>query len=219
VSYPFDCADPAGRRRGLEAAVAAVRNELLVVLPVESAYGVACDAFSVDAVADLLEFKGDPVRRPPAVLVPNVRTIDGLATEVPDAAHALAEAFWPGLLTLVCREQPTLRWDLGENRGSVSLRMPVHPLALELLTQTGPVALTTAAPTGTPPPKDCFTALNLVGDFADVYLDAGPAPWTAASTVVDVRGEVPRVVRPGAVTVEELRSVVPDVLVPEVSGS
>jgi L-threonylcarbamoyladenylate synthase len=219
VSYPFDCGDPAVRRRGLEAAASAVQNEQLVVLPVESAYGLACDAFSVDAVADLLEFKGDPARRPPAVLVPNVRTIDGLVADVPDAARALAEAFWPGLLTLVCTQQPTLRWDLGENRGTVSLRMPVHPLALELLTQTGPLALTTAAPIGTPAPKDCITALELVGDFADVYLDAGPAPWTAGSTVVDVRGDVPRVVRQGAVGVEELRSVVPDLLVPEVSGS
>ncbi|HYJ75442.1 MAG TPA: L-threonylcarbamoyladenylate synthase [Kineosporiaceae bacterium] len=219
MSYPFDCGDPAVRRRGLEAAASAVQNEQLVVLPVESAYGLACDAFSVDAVADLLEFKGDPARRPPAVLVPNVRTIDGLVADVPDAARALAEAFWPGLLTLVCTQQPTLRWDLGENRGTVSLRMPVHPLALELLTQTGPLALTTAAPIGTPAPKDCITALELVGDFADVYLDAGPAPWTAGSTVVDVRGDVPRVVRQGAVGVEELRSVVPDLLVPEVSGS
>jgi L-threonylcarbamoyladenylate synthase len=219
VSYPFDCADPLGRGRGLEAAASAVQNELLVVLPVESAYGLACDAFSIDAVADLLEFKGDPARRPPAVLVPNARTIDGLAADVPDAARALADAFWPGLLTLVCAQQPTLRWDLGDNRGTVSLRMPVHPLALELLTQTGPLALTTAAPMGTTAPKDCWAALELVGDFADVYLDAGPAPWTAGSTVVDVRGEVPRVVRQGAVTVEELRSVVPDLLVPEVSGS
>lgn len=219
MSYPFDCADPAGRRRGLEAAVSAVRNELLVVLPVESAYGVACDAFSLDAVADLLEFKGDPARRPPAVLVPGVNTIDGLATDVPDAARELAAAFWPGLLTLVCTEQPTLRWDLGDNRGTVSLRMPVHPLALELLTQTGPLALTTAAPTGTRAPRDCEGARDLVGDLADVYLDAGPAPWTASSTVVDVRGEVPRLVRRGAVTVEELRSVVPDLLVPEVSGA
>jgi L-threonylcarbamoyladenylate synthase len=219
VSYPFDCADPAGRRRGLEAAVSAVQNELLVVLPVESAYGVACDAFSVDAVADLLEFKGDSARRPPAVLVPNARTIEGLATDVPDAARALAEAFWPGLLTLVLTQQPTLRWDLGDNRGTVSLRMPVHPLALELLTQTGPLALTTAAPIGTPAPKDCLSALDLVGDFADVYLDAGPVPWTAGSTVVDARGDAPRVVRQGAVSAEDLRAVVPGILVPEVSGT
>jgi L-threonylcarbamoyladenylate synthase len=214
VSYPFDCADPAGRGRGLEAAVAALQNGQLVVLPVESAYGVACDAFSVTGVADLLDLKGDPARRPPAVLVPDVRTLDGLASDVPDATRALAEAFWPGLLTLVCTAQATLRWDLGDNRGTVSLRMPVHPLALELLTQTGPLALTTAAPTGHPAPRDCQGALDFVGDAADIYLDAGPAPWTVASTVVDGRTEVPRVVRLGAVTAAELRSVVPDVVVP-----
>jgi L-threonylcarbamoyladenylate synthase len=147
------------------------------------------------------------------VLVPNVRTLDGLA-DVPDATRALAEAFWPGLLTLVCIAQPTLSWDLGNNRGTVSLRMPVHPLALELLTQTGPLALITAAPIGAPPPRDCLTALGFVGNAAEVYLDAGLAPWTGTSTIVDGRGDVPRVVRLGAVTAAELRSVVPDVVVP-----
>jgi tRNA threonylcarbamoyl adenosine modification protein (Sua5/YciO/YrdC/YwlC family) len=214
VSYPIDCADPDGRRRGLEAALSAVQNEELVVLPVETSYVVACDAFSVAGVADLLDVKGDPARRPPVVLVPNVRTLDGLVGDVPDATRALAEAFWPGLLTIVCTAQSTLRWDLGDNRGTASLRMPVHPLTLELLAQTGPLAVATAAPLGAPAPRDCLAALDFVGDAADVYLDAGPAPWTAPSTVVDGRGDVPRVVRLGGITVDELRSVVPDVEVP-----
>ncbi len=214
MSFPFDCADPAGRRRGLEAAVAGVQNGLLVVLPVESSYALMCDAFSVPAVADLLAVKGDPARRPPVVAVPTVRTLDGLAADVPAATRALAEAFWPGLLTIVCTAQPTLRWDLGDNRGTVSLRMPVHPLALELLSRTGPLALTTAAPTGVAAPRDCMAALELLGDDVEVYLDAGSAPWTATSTVVDGRGEVPRVVRLGGVGPDELRSVVPDVDVP-----
>jgi L-threonylcarbamoyladenylate synthase len=214
VTFPIDCADPAGRRRGLELALSAVQNGQLVVLPVESAYGVACDAFSVPGVANLLDLKGDPARRPPAVLVPNVRTLDGLAADVPEATRALAEAFWPGLLTIVCTAQTTLRWDLGDSRGTVSLRMPVHPLALELLTQTGPLALVTAAPTGAPAPRECLAALEFVGDAADVYLDAGCAPWTTTSTVVDGRGEVPRVVRLGGVSTAELRSVVPDIVVP-----
>jgi tRNA threonylcarbamoyl adenosine modification protein (Sua5/YciO/YrdC/YwlC family) len=214
VTFPFDCADPAGRRRGLEAAVAGVQDGGLVVLPVESSYAVACDAFSARAVAALLDLKGDRARRPPAVAVPTVRTLDGLAADVPAATRALAEAFWPGLLTLVCAAQPTLRWDLGDNRGTVSLRMPVHAVALELLSRTGPLAFTTAAPTGTAAPRECEDARELLGDAVDVYLDAGPSPWTAASTVVDARREVPRVVRLGGVGVEELRSVVPDVEVP-----
>lgn len=214
MSYPIDCADPGGRRRGLEAAVSAIQHGELVVLPVETSYVVACDAFSASAVADLLDLKGDPARRPPAVLVPNVRTLDGLAGDVPDATRALAEAFWPGLLTIVCTAQSTLRWDLGDNRGTASLRMPVHPLALELLAQTGPLALATAAPLGAPGPRDCLAALDFVGDAADVYLDAGPAPWTAPSTIVDGRSEVPRVVRLGAIPVDDLRSVVAEVEVP-----
>ena len=215
MSFPYDCTDPAGRRLGLEAAVSGVQNGLLVVLPVESSYSLACDAFSVPGVAELLAVKGDPARRPPVVAVPTVRTLDGLATDVPPATRALAEAFWPGMLTIVCTVQPTLRWDLGNSRGTVSLRMPVHPLALELLARTGPLAFTTAAPTGTPAPRDCEAARELLGDDVGVYLDAGPAPWSTTSTVVDGRGGVPRVVRLGAVTLEELRSVVPDVDVPE----
>ena len=214
MSFPYDCTYPGGRRLGLEAAVSGVQNGLLVVLPVESSYVLACDAFSVPAVADLLAVKGDPARRPPAVAVPTVRTLDGLAADVPPATRALAEAFWPGLLTIVCAAQPTLRWDLGNSRGTVSLRMPVHPLALELLARTGPLAFTTAAPTGTPAPRDCDAARELLGDDVGVYLDAGPAPWSATSTVVDGRGDVPRVVRLGAVPLDELRSVVPDVDVP-----
>lgn len=215
MSFPFDCTDPGGRRSGVEAAVSAVQDGLLVVLPVESSYALACDAFSVPAVAALLAVKADPARRPPAVAVPTISTIDGLAADVPPSTRALAEAFWPGLLTLVCAAQPTLRWDLGNSRGTVSLRMPVHPLALELLSRTGPLALTTAAPTGVPAPRDCQGARELLGDEVGVYLDGGPAPWTATSTVVDGRGEVPRLVRLGGVSVEELRSVVPDVDVPQ----
>lgn len=218
MSYPFDCADPAGRRRGLDSAVSTVQSGGLVVLPVESAYGLACDAFSVPAVADLHALKGDPARRPPAVLVPDVRTLDGLATEVPEATRALAEAFWPGLLTIVCSAQPTLRWDLGDARGTVSLRVPVHPVALELLERTGPLALTTAAPIGTPAPRECEVARELLGDAVQIYLDAGTAPWTGTSTVVDGRGEVPRLVRAGAVGVDELRQVVPELAVPAGQG-
>ena len=211
MSFPIDCADAAGRRRGLEAAVSAVQSGQLVVVPLESSYGAACDAFSIPGVAGLLDIKGDPARRPPVVLVPNVRTLDGLAADVPDATRALAEAFWPGLLTIVSTAQTTLSWDLGDNRGTVSLRMPVHPLALELLTRTGPLAWVTAAPTGTPAPRDCLTALGYVGDAVDVYLDAGPAPWTVTSTVVDGRRESPRIVRAGSVAEAELRTIVPGI--------
>jgi len=212
VSYLFDCSDEYGRSRGLVQAAGAVEDEQLVVVPTESVYGVGCDAFARAAVREIHRLKGH--RTPPPVLVPHGRTLDGLATGVPPAARALAEAFWPGPLTLVCRAQPTLDWDLGNAQGTVSVRMPLHPVALELLERTGPLALTTANRPGEPAPTTCEEAQDQLGEAVEVYLDAGPALRQGLSTVVDARGEVPRLVRAGAVPLAELREVAPDLVAP-----
>ena len=213
MSYVFDCSEEYDRDRGLVRAAAAVEDGQLVVLPTESVYGLGCDAFAPAAVREIHRVKGS--RNPPPVLVPHGRTLDGLATGLSGAARALAEAFWPGPLTLVCRAQPSLSWDLGDARGSVSVRMPLHPLALELLERTGPLAVTSAAAPGGPQPDTCEAAREQVGEAAEVYLDAGPALRTGVSTVVDARGETLRLVRPGAVGVAELRAVVADLVAPD----
>jgi tRNA threonylcarbamoyl adenosine modification protein (Sua5/YciO/YrdC/YwlC family) len=224
VSYLFDCSDDYGRSRGLARAAGAVEDGQLVVVPTESAYGVGCDAFSRSAVAAIHAVKaradGRPARRsPPPVLVPHGRTLDGLATGVPDAARALAEAFWPGQLTLLCRAQPTLDWNLGDSGGTVQVRMPLHPVALELLERTGPLALTGANGPGGAVPTTCDDAREQLGDAVEVYLDAGPSPRSGVSTVVDARSDELRLVRPGALTVELLLEVAPDLVVPaEVTG-
>jgi tRNA threonylcarbamoyl adenosine modification protein (Sua5/YciO/YrdC/YwlC family) len=189
-----------------------VEDEQLVVLPTESVYGVGCDAFARSAVREIHRLKGH--RAPPPVLVPHGRTLDGLATGIGTQARALAEAFWPGSLTLLCMAQPTLDWDLGNARGTVSVRMPLHPVALELLERTGPLALTSANLTGRPVPTTCEEARNQLGEAVEVYLDAGPALREGLSTVVDARGDVPRLIRAGAVTVQALRAVAPDLEVP-----
>jgi L-threonylcarbamoyladenylate synthase len=211
VSGRYDCADRAGRAEGIKRAAAAVAAGELVVLPTDTVYGLGCDAFSPEAVVRLLTAKGRGRAMPPPVLVPHARTLDGIATDVSDDVRALAEAFWPGGLTLVVPMQRTLSWDLGDTGGTVAVRMPLHPVALELLESTGPMAVSSANLTGRPAAATAEEAKEQLGDSVAIYLEAGPAGSGVPSTIVDGTGDVPRVLREGAVSLPELREVVPSV--------
>nr|WP_258727234.1 L-threonylcarbamoyladenylate synthase [Cellulomonas sp. NS3] len=204
-----DATDPATWGPSLDAAVEALGRGDLVVLPTDTVYGIAADAFDPAAVQALLDAKGRGRQMPPPVLMPDLRTLDGLATAVPDAARALAEAFWPGGLTLIVRAQPSLAWDLGETHGTVALRVPDHPVALELLRRTGPLAVSSANRTGKPAGTDVREAYRQLGARVPVFLDGGEAPGGVSSTIVDATGDVLRVVREGALSLEELRAVAP----------
>ncbi len=210
----YDVTDPNAWGPAIDEAVNAVRRGGLVVLPTDTVYGVGAEAFDAAAVAAIRTAKGRDDATPPPVLVPDVRTLDGLATEVSADARALAEAFWPGPLTLVLRAQPSLQWDLGDSRGTVALRVPDHPAALALLRRTGPLAVTGAQRVGEPAPLDADAARAQLGDAVTVYLDGGPVPG-GASTVVDATVVPPRLVRDGAVTLATLREVVPALRAPE----
>ena len=210
LSASYDCADQVQRRRGLQQAASALRRGELVVLPTDTVYGVGADAFSPSAVTRLLAAKGRGRDMPVPVLIGSTRTLDGVATDLPVQGRALVEAFWPGALTLVCRVQPSLEWDLGEARGTVAVRMPLHPVAIELLGDVGPTAVSSANRTGHPPATTAEEAQDQLGDTVAVYLDAGPAGDPVPSTIVDVTGARPRLLRAGALPVEQLREVVPD---------
>jgi L-threonylcarbamoyladenylate synthase len=138
-----------------------------------------------------------------------VRTLDGLATDVPAGARALAEAFWPGGLTLIVRAQPSLAWDLGETRGTVALRVPDHETARALLSRTGPLAVSSANRTGSPAAVTAQEAYDQLGDSVAVYLDGGDAPGQVASSIVDATGPALRLVRAGALSLEQLNEVTP----------
>lgn len=191
----------------IDEAVNALGRGGLVVLPTDTVYGIGADAFDADAVAALLAAKGRGRQMPPPVLVPDARTLDGLATEVPEGVRELVGAFWPGGLTVICRAQPSLAWDLGETRGTVALRMPDHPAALALLRRTGPLAVSSANRTGSPAATTAMEAADQLGDAVAVYLDGGLAPGGVASTIVDATGDELRVVRAGAIAVADLQSV------------
>jgi tRNA threonylcarbamoyl adenosine modification protein (Sua5/YciO/YrdC/YwlC family) len=209
VSRDFDMTSPGGRERGLSAATDEIAEGALVVVPTDTTYGIGCDAFSRTAVARLRRARGSSRSAPPPVLVPHVRTMDGIATGVSADVRALAEAFWPGALTVICRAQPTLDWDLGDSGGTVSIRMPLHPVALELLERTGPLAVSSANLVGSPAPVSCEQARGQLADSVEIYLDAGPSTTGVRSTIVDGTQDVPRVLRLGAIGLDELRSVVP----------
>jgi tRNA threonylcarbamoyl adenosine modification protein (Sua5/YciO/YrdC/YwlC family) len=214
VNSVQDVTDPNTWGPALDEAVNTVSRGGLVVLPTDTVYGIGADAFDADAVAALLAAKGRGRQMPPPVLVPDTRTLDGLATEVPDGARRLVEAFWPGGFTIILRAQPSLQWDLGETRGTVALRMPDHPAALALLRRTGPMAVSSANRTGQPSALDAASAREQLGDSVAVYLDGGTAPGGVASTIVDATVSPFRVVREGAIDLGRLRAVVPDVLGP-----
>lgn len=208
MSARFDCADPTQRVQGLAAAEEALRRGELVVLPTDTVYGVAAEAFDPVAVEALLKAKGRGRDRPPPVLVGTVRAAMALIQDLTDSGKDLIDEFWPGPLTLVCRSSPTLVWDIGDSKGTVAVRMPLHPVALDLLKQTGPLAVSSAKSAAPGPmPVTADEAQAQLGDSVAVYLDGGLCPGEP-STIVDLTGSVPRLLRAGEITVERLRDVI-----------
>ena len=208
----YDVREGADPTAGVDAAVSALRRGELVVLPTDTVYGIAADAFSPPAIGRLLEAKGRSRSMPVPVLVGAWRTIDGLAETVTPAARRLVETFWPGPLTLVVRAAPSLAWDLGETRGTVAVRMPLHPVALAVLEQTGPLGVSSANRTGLPPATDAAEAARQLGTAVQVYLDGGECGEPVPSTIVDLTGDAPRVLRQGALPLDELREAAPDLV-------
>ena len=139
MSRRIDVRDAPGREDGVMLAADAVRRGEVVVLPTDTVYGVGADAFDAAAVRAVLAAKGRGPAMPPPVLVASQRVLDGLAYDVPRYARDLVDAFWPGGLTIVCRSQPSLTWDLGDRGDTVALRMPLHRTALALLDSAGPL--------------------------------------------------------------------------------
>jgi tRNA threonylcarbamoyl adenosine modification protein (Sua5/YciO/YrdC/YwlC family) len=168
------------------AAVDAIEAGDLVVLPTDTVYGIAADAFKAEAVQRLLDAKGRGRDMPPPVLISAVESLDALATDVPEAGRQLCQEFWPGPLTVICHAQTSLMWDLGETQGTVALRVPDHENTRELLSRTGPLAVSSANKSGNPAALDVYDAEEQLQD-------------------------TPHVVRLGALSLDRLRAVVPEV--------
>ena len=222
----YDCSVDTDLLTGMRLAKAALGRKELAVIPTDTVYGLACDAFSHEGVKKLLDAKGRDRQSPPPVLIGNTSALEGLAQEVPQLAHKLAATFWPGALTMILKAQPSLTWDLGETKGTVALRMPDHKITLALLQETGPLAVSSANLTGEPAAITCQQAEKALGDKVKVYLDGGASPKGESSTIVDMTdlvdsvsdaGEIvttgkARVVRRGALSEAKLSTILGEFL-------
>ena len=202
----------------------------LVILPTDTVYGIGCDAAEAGAVERLLAAKGRGRQMPPPVLVADPADLTGIVAEVPDVARTLMEAFWPGGLTLILDADGALTWDLGETGGTIAVRMPAHDLALDLLRRSGPLAVTSANPTGAPPATDAASAraafpgrVRSVDELAPdgeaagadwrediLLLDGGATPGPVPSTIVTLAGahaRAPRILRQGVLALADLERV------------
>jgi len=225
----YDCSVDEERSTGMRLARSAIGRGALVVIPTDTVYGIAADAFNAEAVQRLLDAKGRDRTSPPPVLIPGIPTLDALAQDVPEPVRALVAAFWPGGLTVVLNAQPSLVWDLGETRGTVALRMPRNQIALDLLAETGPLAVSSANTSGLPAAIDVIGAEDMLGTSVAVYLDGGVAgldyepigdrPGDTSSTIIDATGFADNggkleIVRNGVISRADIEAVIGDALAP-----
>ena len=222
----FDCSVDTELLTGMRLAKVALGRTELVVLPTDTVYGIAANAFSPAAVQGLLDAKGRGRQSPPPVLVTGLNQARALVESIPDAAIKLAETFWPGALTMIFKSQPSLDWDLGETRGTVALRVPDHKIALALIEETGPLAVSSANLTAQPATITCQQAFDYLQESVAVYLDSGSSPKGEASTILDMTNLVDsydkdgklsttgvvKVIRRGALSEAKIRSVIGDLL-------
>lgn len=189
-----------------------LRAGKLVAFPTETVYGLGANALDPEAVARIFAAKGRPATNPLIVHVADAKELPAVAAEVPSLAGKLIDAFWPGPLTLVLSKNAAVPDAVTAGGPTVAVRQPNHPLALELLRAAGvPVAAPSANRSGELSPTTADHVLASLNERIDFVLDGGPCPGGLESTVLDVTGPVPRLLRPGLVTVEQLRAVVGEV--------
>lgn len=226
VQRIFDCSVDTDLLTGMRLAKVSLGRNDLAVIPTDTVYGLAANAFSPDAVQKLLSAKGRDRQSPPPVLIANLNMARALVESLPEAAVKLAETFWPGALTMILKSQPSLDWDLGETKQTVALRVPDHKIALALIEETGPLAVSSANLTGEPAATTAKQAFDYLADSVEVYLDGGPSPKGEASTILDLTGLVDvyddkgeatttgkvKVIRQGALSISKIRTVIGDLL-------
>jgi L-threonylcarbamoyladenylate synthase len=192
----------------LRSAAELLRAGKLVVFPTETVYGLGAHALDEAAVARIFEIKGRPSSNPLIVHVADAAAARALAADWTPLAEVLARSFWPGPLTLVVRKQDSVPLSVTGGQDTVGVRIPAHPVALALLREARlPVAAPSANLSTQVSPTTAQHVRRGLGDRVDLILDAGPTSVGIESTVVDVTGDVPRVLRPGMISMDDVARV------------
>ena len=207
-----DCTAGGDLRRVISVAKEVLDAGRCLVLPTDTVYGIAADAFDPAAVQRLLTAKRRGRTMPPPVLIGDEAVLPALAEDIPDTAHELVARHWPGPLTVICRAQPSLRMDLGETHGTIAVRVPDLDLTRDVLRRCGPLAVSSANISGRPPAITVEEAVDQLGTDVALYLDGGPTPGPVPSTIVDfTRDAAGEVLREGVLDLATLRETLPDI--------
>ena len=189
----------------LEEAVRSLTRDGVVVFPTDTLYGLGADVFSLPALQRIFTIKGRPADLALPVLVADLDQVETVALPMTNQAHRLAQWFWPGPLTLVMRRCPHLPDIVTGGADTVAVRMPGHPVPLELARRLGrPITGTSANLSGQPDLLDLSALETHLGSLVDYIIQAGPVPAGTASTIVDVTGDEPRLIRQGVISIEEV---------------
>ncbi|MGQ9456638.1 MAG: L-threonylcarbamoyladenylate synthase [Armatimonadota bacterium] len=195
----------------IETAAEAIRSGELVIFPTETVYGLACDAINESAIERVFDAKGRDKKHPLPVQIASVTDLSRVASRIPEIAFKLAERFWPGPLTLVLPKSEHISFKITGSTETIGIRIPDHPVALAILNRVRiPIIATSANITGQNPPITAQEAIASIGEKVAVVLDAGECKIRVPSTVLDVSVTPPHILRVGAISVDEIRDIIPD---------
>lgn len=198
----------------LNEAAALLRRGEVVALPTETVYGLAANALDPAAVTKIFEAKGRPQDNPLIVHLSSFEEIPPLVARIPDAARTLADRFWPGPLTLIFPKSPRIPPQTSGGLDTVAIRLPAHPVAREVIARCGlPLAAPSANRSGSPSPTTAAHVRDDLDGRIAAIVDGGPCEVGVESTVLDLTGGTPRLLRPGGITLEMLRAAVGEVAV------
>lgn len=207
------------RDENLRRAGAAIAEGKLVVIPTETVYGLGADVFNPDAVARVFEAKARPAFDPLIVHIASFDGIGRIARAFPPKARLLAEALWPGPLTMILPKRPEVPDIVTSGLDTVAVRFPVHPVARRIIEYSGTVvAAPSANPFGYISPTTARHVARMLGDRVDFIVDGGPCAVGVESTVIDMTNDTPALLRPGGMPVERIREIVGEVLMPKRKG-
>jgi len=202
----------ASEQKNIEICAGVIRSGELVALPTETVYGLGANAIDEASVAKIFEIKGRPEDNPLIVHIALIDDVKPLVMSIPDVFYNLADKYWPGPLTLIMQKSDAVPDNVTAGLDTVAIRMPSHPAALALIRTAGvPVAAPSANPSGKPSPTKASHVFNDIGGKIKYILDGGDCEVGIESTVLDISGEVPKILRPGYVTYEELNDMIGNV--------